>query len=150
MGALQSHLLRRWILYFKDCEKYMLGQRSGVDAIYFSDQRITINGHQSCVFELPMAFPEITIFLKKLDSIGVYQLDTCNKAYLSYYYNNQMNMSFLTTDSVHSGFINITKFDKEKGLISAVFEFTLYEPDSNRVVTITEGVLENVYYDLGK
>ena len=135
---------------FKDCKKYMLGQMSGVEAIYYPDQRLTVTGKQNCVFELPIAFPEIVIFLKKFDTIGTYQLDTGNMAYLSYYYNNQMNDHILSTDLINNGFIKITNLDNVKGKISAIFEFNVFYPDSNKVITITEGVLENVYYDLGK
>jgi len=80
--------------------------------------------------------------------IGTHSLfPSLNKINIGIYDKNSTDLIELTTDSTHTGYINITQLDKTNKLVAGDFEFDAYNATTNDTVHITEGKF-NLYYKL--
>lgn len=82
----------------------------------------------------------LNIFAFNLSSIGVYSFDN-KKLYGTTYIDGKTNCRYASRDSLStytSGYLNITRLDLQKGIISGTFEFTLAEPGCD-TIKVTEG-----------
>lgn len=79
----------------------------------------------------------IYIFMTNLNKAGSYKLDNIKVGSATFDYSTQCNYD---RDSLvyRNGFLEITKFDLSKGIISGTFEFTLHKQNCD-TLKITQG-----------
>ena len=123
-------------LTFVPCKHSIMAPPKLVSGYKLSTNDLSIVARNTCDSK-----GSVSLLLKNIDAEGVYSLDNINVAYVSY------SGIGSRTDSLHRGYINITKFDTTNRDISATFEIVLMSTDSV-IVTVTEGVVENVGFSI--
>ena len=89
---------------------------------------------------------EITIYLKNTTPVGTYYLNrnTTIRPYAilpeaSYGMHKLLYDSEYTTDSIHTGTVNITHSDLNAGIVSGTFEMQVYQTHTGKIINITDG-----------
>lgn len=90
----------------------------------------------------------IWLQLEKVESKGVFALDSINYAKFQCYINEIEGI--YTTNNQYNGTIEVTKFDIENGSISAIFSFNAININNEKTISITEGILQNVEFYIKK
>ena len=82
-----------------------------------------------------------------LQKAGAYSLSTYNYAYIEPWSNSSPNSFSFCTDSLHTGTINLSKFDSINHLIDGTFSFiaNMVQPiQSDGTATVTNGSINNL------
>jgi hypothetical protein len=89
---------------------------------------------------------EMTIYLKNTTAVGTYYLNrnTSISPYAvlpeaSYGFYKILYDSEYTTDSIHTGTVNITLSDLNAGIVSGTFEMLVYQKNTGKIINITNG-----------
>lgn len=92
---------------------------------------------------------EIHIYLKQVSSKGYYALNKNTavrpgpifpESYGEYYQTYSFgNNDYYSTDSLHIGFVDITRADTLTGIVSGTFQMQLYQQSTGKTLNITNG-----------
>lgn len=125
-------------IYFAPCKDKFLGHPPLEVEYKTSEKRLNIIAYNTC--DSPTT--SIVIQLLDIDYPGIYDLNSINMASIQYSQNRY------ATDSIHTGYIEITKLDLEKKKLSATFEINAISRDSI-TINVLGGLIENldIYID---
>ena len=104
-----------------------------------SENSLTIDARNTC--DSPMS--SVYIELNNIDNSGIYYISTNNIARINY------SDRIHETDSIHTGFIEITKFDLKENRISANFEIEAIGRDSI-TISVLKGVIDNLHLSVNE
>ena len=89
---------------------------------------------------------EMTIYLKNTTAVGTYYLNRNTSIFpyavlpeASYGMYKILYESEYTTDSIHTGTVNITHSDLNAGIVSGSFEMQVYQKNTGKIINITKG-----------
>ena len=114
------------------------GAFSGVNPTsggFFGDVDSTISIYVSAYAEND----EITIYLKNTVAVGTSIFPYAVLREASYGLYKILYDSEYTTDSIHTGTVNITHSDLNAGIVSGSFEMQVYQKNTGKIINITKG-----------
>ena len=88
------------------------------------------------------AIQNIFFYIKKFNGVGIYQLNENSYGQCG----NMVSNYFFRTYIRHTGVLDITIFDTVKKEISGSFQFQAFNPDSNRIIKVTDGQFSKVNF----
>ena len=121
------------------------GTSSNVQAQNFVGNYLDVEGTNTCNNTSNYLF-NVYFKLYSINGIGTYQIKGTDGSIGAIGNYSVYPNIFYYTDSIHNGTVTITKFDTSAKLISGTFEFHVYNIDSNKIVTVTNGQFINIYY----
>ena len=116
-----------------------------VSGQYFVGNYFDIDGMNSCD-NTNNYRKEIYLKMYNFNGVGTYSLGGISNNIGHFNDHTATPVIVYSTDSVRNGTVDITKFDSLAQTISGAFQFTAFNADSNKIVTITEGQMENIHY----
>ena len=119
-----------------DGKKWNLGDKSPLDAYLIGDTLLTIVATYGAA--------SVSIFIKDSRSIsaGNYLLDGSLKGNAGH----SSGQRDFVTDQLHTGTLTITGLDRKNFKVSGRFSFQAKDPQTGRVVSITNGFFNATYY----
>jgi len=125
-------------IYFAPCKDKFMGLPPLEVEYKTSEKVLNISANNTC--DSPITSIRIQLF--DIEYPGIYELNIINKSAIQYSQNSY------ETDSIRTGYIEITKLDLKEKKLSATFEINAISRDS-LTINVLNGLIENlaIYID---